>query len=82
MDSPSQQVGFTAQSLQNNGKSENRKSSAGAMACIAEVDHVTNADQQKWQPDMQVQLRKATRSIDHNPEDLRSIHMHVTTMTL
>ena len=51
------------------------KSSAGAMACNTEVDRMTNAHQQKSQPDMQVQLRKATKSIDHNPEDLKSIHV-------
>ena len=37
--------------------------------------------QQKWQPDMQSAAQESDRSVDHNPEDLKSIYKQVPNMT-
>ena len=37
--------------------------------------------QQKWQPDMQSAAQESDRSVDHNPEDLKSIYMHIPNTT-
>ena len=37
--------------------------------------------QQKWQPDMQSAAQESDQSVDHNPEDLKSIYKQVLNMT-
>ena len=37
--------------------------------------------QQKWQPDMQSAAQERDQSVDHNPEDLKSIYKQVANTT-